>query len=293
LFGGGKLVTTGQRAFDPVELWELVDRERVNRLVFVGDASGWPLAETLAANPDQFNTTSLQVVGSGGSVLSPALKQWFLELLPSIILAEAFGSSETGGQGVGVSVTGALSIPLRFAVDDATAVLDDELRRVASGSGVIGRIARRGRVPLRYLNDEARTAATFVEVDGERWALTGDMATVEADGTIALLGRGSACINTGGEKVYPEEVESVLKEHSSVGDAIVVGVPDARWGEQVAAIVASKVGHRTTLAELDAHCRGRLAPYKIPRQLFPVDTIERSPSGKPDYAWAKTVVASR
>jgi 3-oxocholest-4-en-26-oate---CoA ligase len=160
---------------------------------------------------------------------------------------------------------------------------------VEPGSGVVGRMARGGNVPLRYHKDPEKSAATFVTVNGRRYAVSGDNAVVEADGTMTLLGRGSVCINSGGEKIFPEEVEAALKAHPSVFDVVVVGVPDERWGERVAAVVQIRPGHEATLEELDAHCRGYIAGYKVPRELHVVDRIERSPSGKPDYPWAKKV----
>ncbi len=171
-----------------------------------------------------------------------------------------------------------------------TAVLDDDLRPVEPGSGVVGRVARGGNIPLGYYKDEKKTAETFVvDPDGRRWSIPGDFATVEADGTITLLGRGSVCINTGGEKVYPEEVEQTLKAHPKVFDALVVGVSDERWGQKVTAVVQPRDGEAPTLEELDAHCRSNIAGYKVPRELHLVPTIQRSPSGKPDYPWAKAL----
>jgi acyl-CoA synthetase (AMP-forming)/AMP-acid ligase II len=181
----------------------------------------------------------------------------------------------------------------RFAVDASTTVLDDELRPVEPGSGVVGRLARRGHIPLGYHKDPERTKAAFVEVDGVRYVLPGDMATVEADGTVVLLGRGSQCINTGGEKVYPEEVEAALKAHPAVADAVVVGRPDDHWGERVVAVVAPRAGAQVTLEDLRGFCHDRLAGYKLPRGLCVVDEVVRSPAGKPDYRWAKELVASR
>jgi acyl-CoA synthetase (AMP-forming)/AMP-acid ligase II len=172
-------------------------------------------------------------------------------------------------------------------MQDSTTVVGDDHRPVAPGE--TGWLARRGSVPVGYYKDEAKTAATFVEVDGQRWAIPGDMAVLELDGTITVLGRGSQSINSGGEKIYPEEVESALKSHPSVFDALVVGVPDERWGERVAAVVQFRPGETATLAELVEHCRTVIADYKVPRALHPVSEIARQPSGKPDYRWAKTV----
>jgi acyl-CoA synthetase (AMP-forming)/AMP-acid ligase II len=176
-------------------------------------------------------------------------------------------------------------------MDDTTVVLDEARRPVAPGSDEAGQVARTGHIPLRYHGDPEKTAATFVELDGQRFVITGDMATVADDGTITLLGRGSGCINTGGEKVFPEEVESVLRERDDVYDVLVVGAPDDRWGERVAALVQPAAGHRPSTEELIEHCRGHLAGYKLPRSVTFVDRIVRSPAGKPDYRWAKAQVS--
>jgi acyl-CoA synthetase (AMP-forming)/AMP-acid ligase II len=282
LFSGGKLVMVPLGRFDPATIWELVGGEQVFTLVLVGDAMARPLAEELAANPGRYDTNSLWVIGSGGAILSEAAKARLLELLPNRMIVDAFGSSETGVVGNRDSPAGST-----FVVNDRTDVLDDQGRPVSPGSGVAGRLARRGHVPLRYHKDPEKTAKTFIEVDGVRWALPGDMATVEGDGTITLLGRGSLSINTGGEKVFPEEVERPLKEHPEVADAVVVGVPDERWGERVVAVVQPGPGAALNLEGLQEFCRDRVAGYKLPRGLVLVDAIVRSPAGKPDYAWAR------
>jgi acyl-CoA synthetase (AMP-forming)/AMP-acid ligase II len=170
-----------------------------------------------------------------------------------------------------------------------TVVLDEAGQPVAPGSGVIGRIARAGDIPLEYYKDPAKTAETFVTVDGVRYAMPGDLALVEADGRITLLGRGSVSINSGGEKIFPEEVEAAVKSHPDVFDCTVVGVPDARWGERVAAVVEARPGRRPTLEAIQDHCRTRIAGYKLPRELHAVEKLVRSPSGKPDYRWARAV----
>ena len=280
-FGGGKVVLLAPGKFDPVEAWEAVGRERVTVVTVVGDAMARPLLDVLGAEPDRFDVSSMFVFASGGALLSPAVKAEIGRLLPNVIIIDSFGSSETG-------VAGSRSAGAeRFTVDANTAVLDDRMQPVAPGSGAVGRLARRGHVPLGYHKDEAKTKATFVEVDGVRWVLPGDMATVEEDGTVVLLGRGSGSINTGGEKVFPEEVEAVLKGHPAIYDALVVGVPDDRWGERVAAVVQARSGADLTLDDLQAHARGELAGYKVPRDLVLVDEIQRGPNGKPDYGWAK------
>ena len=217
-----------------------------------------------------------------------------MALVPAAAVVDGFGSSETGAQGSARLEAGTVSGGVTaFVPYPTTTVLDDASRRpVEPGSEVVGRVALRGRIPLGYYNAPAKTAETFVEVEGVRWVLTGDMATIEHDGTIRLLGRGSVCINTGGEKVYPEEVEAVVKAHPSVYDVVVVGVDDERWGQRVAAVVETVPGSSLSLDELARFCRGSLAGYKIPRSLFTVDKVERSPAGKADYRWAKDVANS-
>jgi 3-oxocholest-4-en-26-oate---CoA ligase len=235
--------------------------------------------------------SSLMAVGSGGALLSRSTKQRLAALVPDAMVVDAFGSSETGQIGGNQSEDDPYGTP-RLRVDDRTAVLDDEHRFVEQGSGVVGRLARGGRVPLGYHRDPGKTATTFVEADGRRWAIPGDLATVEEDGSIVVLGRESQCINTGGEKVYPEEVEAALKEHPGVADVVVVGDPDDVWGERVTAVVATRPGKRLSLDLCRDHLRGRIASYKIPKQLVLVDAIERSPSGKADYRWAKAQLPS-
>ena len=275
--------------FDPVEVWRLVEAERANAVVVVGDAMARPLLDVLAADPDRYDLSSLMAVGSGGAVLSPSTKAQLAELLPGRIVADRFGSSETGQVGGEAPADDPFGPP-RLRVDERTAVLDADLRPVVPGSGVIGHLARGGHVPLGYLGDPDATAATFVERDGIRWALPGDLATVAGDGTITVLGRGSLCINTGGEKVFPDEVEAALKGHPHVADALVVGLrrravrpaggrprpgPPRAW--------------RSGRTELRAHGHELLTGYKVPRQFVFVDEIVRSPSGKPDYPHARSV----
>jgi acyl-CoA synthetase (AMP-forming)/AMP-acid ligase II len=207
------------------------------------------------------------------------------------MVADAFGSSETGQIGGAPPVDDPFGAP-RLHVDELTNVFDDDLRPVEPGSGAVGRLARGGRVPLGYRGDAAKSASTFVEVDGRRWALPGDLAQVESDGTIAVLGRSSQCINSGGEKIYPEEVEAVLKAHPDVVDAVVVGLPDERWGEHVTAVVQFRAERPASLEVLREHAKGSLAGYKLPKQLVVVESVERSPSGKADYRWAKARAAA-
>jgi acyl-CoA synthetase (AMP-forming)/AMP-acid ligase II len=289
LFGGGRLVVTPHGRFDPEAIWTLIGREGVNVLVIVGDAMARPLADALAGAREPYDTSTLIVIGSGGAILSPSTKQALSSHLPNALIVDGFGASETGTVGSRSSLPGSSAgddLP-RFTLNEQTTVLDDQLRPVVPGSAVTGRLARRGHIPLGYYKDEAKTASTFVEVDGVRWVLPGDMATVEEDGTVVLLGRGSGSINTGGEKVYPEEVEAVLKSHPAIFDTVVVGVPDERWGERVVAVVEPRTGKHLELDDIRSWSRERMAGYKVPRQLLVVDKILRSPSGKADYRWAR------
>jgi 3-oxocholest-4-en-26-oate---CoA ligase len=282
---GDKVVVAPR--FDPAEVMRTVERERVNTLFLVGDAMARPVAEELAAHPDAYDTSSLVYVGSSGALLSGSVKDQLRALLPNVFIGESFGATETGYQGIEAQDIPKPDSGLRFRMDERTAVFDDEFRRVAPGSSVVGKLAMRGRIPLGYYKDAEKTAGTFVEAEGQRWVMLGDMATVDADGTIIVFGRGSQCINSGGEKVYPEEVEAALKSHPNVYDAVVVGVPDVRWGERVAAVVQPREGHTVSLEDVQEHARHLLAGYKVPRELHIVDEIRRQPSGKPEYPWAK------
>lgn len=286
LHSGGKVVLAASHRLDAGEIWRLVGEEKVNVMSIVGDAMARPLADALDAPGGAYDLSSLAVISSAGALWSETVKAQLRAHLPNTLLVDALGASEAGQQGM--NVTANESGRLRFMVNDTTAVLDDELRPVAPGSGVVGRIARRGHLPLGYYKDDAKTAATFLTgPDGTRWVVPGDMATVEEGGAVTLLGRGSFCINSGGEKIFPDEVESALKSHPAVFDALVVGVPDERWGERVAAVVQLRPGTTLTLEELDAHARTQVSGYKSPRQLTLVPQIQRSPSGKADYRWAK------
>jgi 3-oxocholest-4-en-26-oate---CoA ligase len=293
LVAGGTVVLNTRRSVDMAHVLDLVARERVVALNLVGDASARPLLDTLAAAPGRWDTSSLRLLGSGGTILTAESKRRLLDALPSVIaITEAIGSSESPAQAVAVVTRDGVASArtLAFAPKADTLVLDDDLRPIPAGTGAVGRLATSGRVPLRYHKDPERSARTFVSIDGTRYALPGDMATVDADGTIHLLGRGALCINTGGEKVYPEEVEAVLTAHPAVADAVVVGVPDPRFGEAVAAVVAPTGETRPDTDALREHCRTRLAGYKRPRRVVWVDRVPRSPAGKADYAWARDLV---
>ena len=293
LFTGGTVVILRDRRLDPEHLWDVVAAERVSFLVVVGDAFARPLVDALEANPGRWELSPLTVLLSGGAILSPAVKERLVALLPSTMVVDGFGASETGGQGQRVAIAGAPADGHpRFAVNAETTVLDEHFRPLSPGDGEVGWLARRGRIPIGYYKDPDKTARTFPVVDGVRWAVPGDRASIDADGTIVVYGRGSVSINTGGEKVFPEEVESALKAHPAVFDAVVVGVPDERWGERVTAVVRAREGSSPTLEELAEHCRHHLAGYKVPRHLVLVPEVVRSPSGKPDYRWARATATA-
>lgn len=288
-FWQGNRVVLAPR-FRPHEVWDLVEREKVVSLSLVGDAMARPLAEALFDEDNPHDPSSLVAFASAGAILSDAVRAKLAEKIPNLLIIDSWGASETGYQGNAVPGSSP-DEGLRFQMNERNAVLDEDLRPVEPGSGVVGMLAQRGHVPLGYYGDPEKTAKTFVEVDGERWVLPGDMATVDADGTIRVFGRGSVCINSGGEKIYPEEVEAACKAHGAVFDAVVVGVPDERWGNRVAAVVQLRPGRTLDLEELDRHCRTRIAGYKVPRELHLVEEMRRSPSGKADYPWARKLAA--
>jgi acyl-CoA synthetase (AMP-forming)/AMP-acid ligase II len=282
--GGCNVLTASRPRTDYAEVWRLITEHKVQVLTIIGDAVARPLIDEYKAHPDLYDASSLVSIGSGGAPLSNSGRMELVETFPNTILNDGYGASETGAQARSFGDG-------KFAsFDNETLVLDPEtLDVIEPGSGHEGRVARRGHIPIGYYNDPEKTAATFVEHGGERWVLTGDVATVLDDGQIQLLGRGSMCINTGGEKVFPEEVEGVLLAHPAVYDALVVGVPDPRWGERVTAVVQVRPGHAPGDDELIEHCRTQLAGYKLPRSIVTVDAVQRSPVGKADYGWAKEV----
>ncbi|MFK0187733.1 acyl-CoA synthetase [Streptomyces rubiginosohelvolus] len=278
------------RKFVPDQVLRTIEKEKVTSVSLVGDAMLRPLIDCLKGSLRGTDCSSLFSVSSSGAIMSDSVRAEFQALVPTVLLLNNFGSSESGFNGTATADSGPEK-GFRVQVNARTAVVDPvTYEPVAPGEP--GRIAQRGHVPLGYYNDPAKTADTFFRRGDERWVLLGDMATVDADGIVTVLGRGSQCINTGGEKVYPEEVEQALKSHADVYDALVAGVPDERWGNRVAAVVQLREGaDALTLDAVQAHCRTRLAGYKIPRALVLADRIQRSPSGKADYRWAKAVAA--
>ncbi len=279
--------------FNAEEVWCTIHEHKVNLLFFTGDAMARPLLDVLDREHD-YDLSSLFLLASTAALFSPSIKERLLELLPNRIITDSIGSSETGFGGTSVVAKDApQSGGPRVTIDHRTVVLDEDGNEVKPGSGVRGLIAKKGNIPVGYYKDEKKTAETFKTINGVRYAIPGDYALVEEDGTVTMLGRGSVSINSGGEKIYPEEVEAALKGHPDVFDALVVGVPDPRFGQQVAAVVAPRAGARPSLAELDRFVRSHIAGYKVPRSLWLVDEVKRSPAGKPDYRWAKEQTEAR
>ena len=291
-FIGNKIVLVPH--FDPVGIYELIAAEGVHAIMITGDAMARPLLEALD-DPDvaDLDLSSWAAMASTAALFSPSVKEALMERRPTLILTEAIGSSEGGSNGYTMVQKGKTAMkggPTVTPIMD-TVVLDEHLEVVPVGSDVVGKVARRGNIPLEYYKDPVKTAETFVTgKDGVRYSVPGDFATYEPDGTITLLGRGSVSINSGGEKIYPEEVEGAVKGHPDVYDCVVVGVPDERWGQRVAAVVQARDdATRPTVESIQEHCRTHIAGYKVPRELHFVDAIVRSPSGKPDYRWAKDI----
>jgi 3-oxocholest-4-en-26-oate---CoA ligase len=285
LFSGQTTVLAPE--FNADEVWRAIHDHKVNLLFFTGDAMARPLLDALTKEND-YDLSSLFLLASTAALFSPSIKEKLLELLPNRVITDSIGSSETGFGGTSIVAKGdAHTGGPRVTIDHRTVVLDDDGNEVKPGSGVRGVIAKRGNIPVGYYKDEKKTAETFRVFNGVRYAIPGDYAQVEADGTVTMLGRGSVSINSGGEKIYPEEVEAALKGHPDVFDALVVGVPDERYGHCVAAVVQPREGTRPPLSELDAFARSEIAGYKVPRALWYVDEVKRSPAGKPDYRWAK------
>ncbi len=290
-FVGNRIVLVPR--FEPHQVWSLVEAEKVNMVMITGDAMGRPLIEALDEAGVSYDLSSLIGITSTAALFSPSVKDQFFEHFPSLVMSDAIGSSEGGNNGISWIKPGGTTMKSGPTVTSTsgTVVFDENMELVKPGSGVIGKIARSGDIPIGYYNDPKKTAEVFVAVDGVPYVMPGDFATVEADGSVTLLGRGSICINSGGEKIFPEEVEAVVRSHPDVMDAIVVGAPDERWGQRVAAIVEPRPGHQApTLATVQEHCRQHVAGYKIPRQLHIVEKVERAPSGKPDYRWADGIV---
>jgi len=281
--GGGTVCALPSRKFDAVELWNEVERLKATNVVLVGLAFSTPMLEALDANPGRWDLTTVRSMSSSGSMWSQENKRGLLGHIPGAMIADSFGSSEAVGLGASASAAGAEAQTAAFMLGPNTGVFTEEGKRVEPGSGERGLVAVSGFLPMGYYKDPEKSAKTFKVIEGVRWSVPGDWAEVNTDGTLKLLGRGSVCINTGGEKVFPEEVEEALKRHADVRDAVVVGLADARFGERICAVVEAESGASPTLQALSDHVRSQLAAYKAPRELVVIDTIGRAPNGKVDY----------
>lgn len=290
LFAGHTVIVNDQNHFDAEHIWDVVDRDEVNIISVVGDAMAQPLVQALENHPGRWKLNTLQVVGNGGAALSPGMYQRIQRALPQVFISNGIGSSETGVIGSGAAPKdheGLLVLP----AGPELAIIDDQ-HRLLTRPGEVGVLARTGHTPIGYYGDPVKSAATFVQIDGKLWVLSGDQARINEEGQIVVLGRGSQCINTGGEKVFPEEVEGALRHYTAVADVLVVGLPDERWGQKVTAVVQVAQGQRFDIAEMNRICRVHLSGYKVPKAVVLAERVERSPAGKADYRWALAHAAS-
>ena len=287
LGSGGAIVTLAGKSLDAEELWSTVEKRGVNAAAIVGDAFAKPMLKALDESPGRWDLSRFFLVVSSGVIFSPQVKRGLLKHLPHAILYDSFGSSEAVGFGTEITTRDSTVQLAKFRIGPNCKVFTPDGREVQPGSDEPGYIARSGPIPLGYYKDEKKSAETFKEYQGRRWSIPGDWCTVNADGTLDLLGRGSVCINTAGEKVYPEEVEEALKTHPSVADAIVVGVPDEKWGEAVTGVVTLEPGTRADEDALRRHVRERLAGYKTPKRIVFAEVALRAPNGKADYKGAR------
>jgi len=291
---GGTVVTLdNDKGFDPHALWAAVDRYKVTGMAIVGDAFAKPMLRALEETPGAYDLSSLQSMTSSGVMFSLEVKQGLLKHIPQVILADSFGASEAVGFGTSLMAAGVDVSTAKFSIGETCKVFTEDGREVVPGSGEPGFIAQGGHIPLGYYKDQEKTDSVYKVINGHRYSIPGDWCTVEEDGTITLLGRGSVCINSGGEKIYPEEIEEILKEHDAVHDALVVGVPDEKWGQAVIAVVECPKEEPGADALRD-HVRGHLAAYKVPKQVLFKGDLERAPNGKADYklitAYAKSTL---
>jgi len=280
---GGCVVTTDSARFDPEETWQIVDEHKVNAMAIVGDAFARPLLNALEQQPGKYDISSVMMIISSGVMWSPEVKRGLLRHNPNMALVDSFGASAAVGFGTSTTTAQGGEEIARFALGENTKVFTEDLREVKPGSGEVGFVAKTGGIPSGYYKDPEKTAKTFPVIDGVRYSMPGDWCQVEADGTLTLLGRGSVCINTAGEKVYPEEVEEVLKQHPDVYDALVVGVPDEKWGQAVTAVVQLGDGQGLDEAGLRQYVHGSLAGYKCPKRIVAIDDLGRASNGKADY----------
>ena len=291
LLAGHAVVVNDQHHFDAEHILDLIERDSVNIISMVGDAMALPLVKALEAYPGRWKLDRLMVVGNGGALLSVQLQERLKAALPKISLSNGMGSSETGLMGSGEKPAKGEGFMVLKARSDL-AVLDDN-NQILTQPGETGILSRSGFTPIAYYGDAKKSAEVFVTVQERLWVLSGDQARIDEQGDIVVLGRGSQCINTGGEKVFPEEVEEAVRHYAAVADVLVVGMQDARWGQKVAAVVELAPGHEFDGQAFERICRERLSGYKVPKAVFLTESVRRSPAGKADYRWATSYAASQ
>ena len=290
---GGSVVTMPSLGFDPDRLWREVESKKATSVVIVGDAFAKPMLDSLNKASDDgndYSIDSLQTIISSGVMWSSEVKDGLLKY-KDMVLIDAMGSTE-GGMGSSTSSRDNPAKTAKFSINPGVIIVDDEGKEVSPGSGIRGKIGTSGLVPEGYYKDPDKSAKTFKEFNGIRYSFPGDYALLEEDGSITLLGRGSNCINTAGEKVYPEEVEEALKLNASVYDCLVVGLPDEKFGQIVVAVVSSEKDDDTSEAELIAFLKASLAGYKVPKSILLTEEVKRAPNGKANYKWAKEFAES-
>jgi 3-oxocholest-4-en-26-oate---CoA ligase len=298
-FSGWKLIFNNQKSFDADYIWSLISKEKVQNLTITGDAMGRPLADALKnVLMKGLNLDSLIILTSTAAVFSSSIKDQFLELLPNLMIIDGVGSSETGSTGFNIYSKGSKKKDSgggpSFARPKHSVILDPETKKPLDekDTSTIGYLARSGNVPIGYYKDLEKSLSTFIKVDGEKYSIPGDFAKFETDGQITLLGRGSVSINSGGEKIFPEEVEAALKSYPEVFDCLVVGKQDSKWGQKVVAVIQSRNNNKIDVNLLKNHCKTYIANYKFPKEFFYQKEIKRAPSGKPDYSWAQKIASS-
>jgi acyl-CoA synthetase (AMP-forming)/AMP-acid ligase II len=293
LCGGGCVITLEAPSFDPVEMWEVAARDKAQQIAIVGDAFAKPMLRALDENPGRWDLSQLIMIISSGVMWSQEVKHGLIKHIPQAALLDSFGSSEAVGFGLAVTTKDGEMATAKFTLGADVAVFSVDHKPVLPGSTEPGFIARGGNIPVGYWKDPEKTARTFPTIEGKRWSIPGDYCLLHEDGSLTLLGRGSVCINTAGEKVYPEEVEEILKQHAAVEDALVVGVPDEKWGNAVTGIVEVAPGARFDEEALRKHVRAFLAGYKTPKRIVAIERMFRAPNGKADYKAAADYAKSR
>lgn len=294
LFAGH--LTILEPKFDPVRTWEIIDENGVMLIFMTGDAMARPLIEEFerkAATGTPYSGQSLFAVSSSAAIFSPEVKERWIAALPNPVYTDSIGASETGFQGMGMQDKENISSDGPVVGLGPNVVILDEQNRILDAEknvGVIGKLARGGSVPVGYYKDPEKSAATFIEIDGKRYSVPGDFARIEEGNRVTMLGRGSNCVNTGGEKVFPEEVEMAIKRHPAVYDVLVVGIPDATYGQAVAAVIQPREGMAVELEELRTFLRDHLSGYKLPRAMTLVPEIPRNATGKAQYPRAKELL---